>query len=392
MTAVLKNFNQSVFDTAKAINEGKNIIVHQGGTSSGKTFSILQFIIIYSLKHENQLTSIVAETMPHLRRGAMRDFFNILNAAGLYSEKDHNKTENIYKIGSSIIEFFSADSPDKLRGPRRNNLFLNECNNITYDAYDQLHIRTKGWEILDFNPTSEFWVHEYVLKNQNVAFFKTTYLNNKFLDKKIIDSIEEKKNNPKFENWWRVFGLGEIGQSGGLIYPVFETCEQMPEGQYYYGLDFGYSNDETALVQVTKINNKIYCNELIYETGLLNKDIIARLKSLNVGKNIIIADSAEMKTIDEIALAGFNIKPCTKGKDSIMFGIQLVNQFDLVVTKRSLNLIKELRNYAYQKNKDGNYINYPIDYYNHSLDALRYVVVAQYEPKKPSFVGHKVFR
>jgi len=376
MICTLDKFNDPFYWTAKAIQEGKDIVIHQGGTSSSKTWSNLQYIIINSLKHDNELTSIVSETMPHLKRGAMRDFFTIINNAGMYKAENHNKTDNTYKVGNSLVEFFSADSPDKVRGPRRNNLFINECNNISYETYDQLHTRTKGWEILDFNPVSEFWVHNDVLNNDklNTAFFKSTYKNNKFLDKKIIDSIEAKKDNPKYSNWWRIYGMGEIGIFEGLIFPIFHQIEELPiSDSYFYGLDFGYSVDPTSLIKMCKIGNKLYCDELIYETQLLNSDIIKRFTKFAVNKSeLIVADSAEPKSIDEIYRAGYNVKPAIKGADSVVYGLNHLNELEIYVTKRSINLIKELRNYAWDKDKTGKQLNKPIDLFNHAIDAIRY--------------------
>jgi phage terminase large subunit len=390
MICELKNFNDPFYWNIQAIKDGNNLILHQGGTSSSKTWSNLQFIVLWSLKYPNELTSVVSETMPHLKRGAMKDFINILNNAGLYSEKIHNKSEHKFKIGKSIVEFFSADQSDKLRGPRRNNLFINECNNITFDSFEQLNIRTSGWTILDYNPTSEFYVHSDLINLPKSKFFKSTYKNNKFLPAKIIEAIEAKRNNPKYANWWRVYGEGEVGSNEGLIYPKIHIIDSMPEGiTKFYGLDFGYTNDPTALIEVCKKDNALYLNEVIYETQLLNRDIIARMKQHDIKGNMIVADSAEPKTIAEIYGAGFNIHPAEKGKDSINAGIQLINEFDIYVTKDSLNLIKEFRNYQYVKDKNGKTLNVPCDYYNHGLDAVRYLVLKQFS-KKYIFSGHKL--
>lgn len=315
----------------------------------------------------------------------MRDFLNILKEENIYKEKYHNKTDNIYRIGSSTIEFFSVDNADKLRGAGRDILFINECNNVSFEAFQQLEVRTKKQIYLDYNPVSAFWVHDKVLTRDDTLFDKSTYKDNCFLEQSIIQTIEQRREVDT--NWWQVFGLGEIGSSEGVIYNNWNYIDTFPDSYKWvcYGLDFGYTNDETALIKVCFKENEIFAEEIIYQKALTNQQI-AELMKQNDLTNLteIYADSSEPKSIQEIYNCGFiNIKPVVKGKDSILNGIQLIKNYKLNVTKNSLNLIKELRNYTWQENKNNEYVNKPIDNYNHGLDGLRYAVLM----KLGKFIG-----
>lgn len=358
----------------KHVDSERRIIVSQGGTSAGKSYCILQVILLMAVNHKDEtlLFSVVSESLPHLKRGVMRDFFKMLVEEGIYDQKNHNKTDNAYKIGNCTIEFFGADQPDKLRGARRDYLFINECNNIPKSAYDQLEVRTKNQVFLDYNPVSEFWVHEYILPQDGVKFIKSTYKDNPFLDDSIIKSIESRRELDP--SWWKVYGLGEVGSVEGLVYTNWKPVNKFPEHCKWeiMGLDFGYTNDPTALIKIGLKEGEIFLEELVYETGLTNTDITDRFKALEINKNIeIFADSAEPKAIETIRRAGYFIKGAEKGKDSILNGIDIIKQHKLNVTKGSVNLIKELRNYKWMEKGD-KIINKPIDSYNHLLDALRY--------------------
>lgn len=327
--------------------------------------------------------------MPHLKRGALRDFITILQANGLYKRDDHNKSNSYFKVGKSLIEFFSADNDAKLRGARRDVLYINECNNVTYEAYTQLEVRTRKKVLLDFNPVSSFWVHEKVLPLDGTKFIKSTYKDNQFLDASIIRSIEQRaKIDP---NWWRVYGLGEIGTLEGTIFKNFDTVDEFPTECKWiaYGQDFGFTNDPSALIKVALKSGEIYLHEMIYDTGLTNQDLALKYGELGIGPHEqIICDSAEPKSIVEIKRMGYNAKATSKGKDSINNGIDILKRYKINVTKTSLNLIKELRNYQWQKDKDGNYINKPIDNYNHAIDAVRYVALSKIgNPKTIRAVG-----
>lgn len=368
--------------TLKAYSEKPRIILEQGGTSSSKTFSILQLLIIIASKHD-KLISVVSETLPHLKRGAMRDFFNILIGEGIYREKYHNKTDNTYQINNSKIEFFSADNPDKIRGARRDILFINECNNVSYPVYDQLEVRTKETIFLDYNPVSEFWAHEKIKIRDDVYYIQSTYKDNEFLDEKIVTSIESRKDIDP--NWWRVYGLGETGSIEGLVFTNWEIVDEMPEDykKLGYGLDFGFTNDPTALIEVGQQGGFLWLDEKIYETALTNDDIYVKAKKLKIDMETeTIADSAEPKSIEELYRMGWNVKPAVKGRDSINSGIDILKSYQLKVTKNSVNLIKELRNYKWAVDKHGKVLNKPIDNWNHAIDGVRYLALMKLSVEK----------
>lgn len=344
-----------------------------GGTSASKTISIIQILIDYAQRHEKEIISIVSETMPHLRKGAMRDFLSIMQEHKYFIDGRWNKTDSIYTFETgSIIEFFSADQPQRVRGPRRDVLFINEANNIAYETYTQLEIRTKKIVWLDWNPVSEYWVYTEVIgKRDDVDFLTLTYKDNEALDQAIIKTIEARKGNV---NWYKVYGLGELGEAEGRIYTNWKVdLEKIPDEAKLirYGLDFGYSNDPTAIIAIYKYNNAYLLDEVTYLTGLQNKPIADIL--MNLPRALVIADSSEPKSIDEIKGYGINIIGATKGTGSVSQGIQFVQDQVVEVTKRSTNIIKEYRNYLWIKDKNTDKsINDPQEFLNHSMDAIRY--------------------
>lgn len=383
------NFTPIFWKNARA---DSRFVINQGGTSSSKTYSLLQLMITRAWNRSKQgepiLISIVAGTMPHLRRGAMRDFHKLLVSGGLYHERMHNRSEDIYTLGNSQVEFFSADDAAKVRGARRDFLFINECNNVSFDIFEQLEVRTKEQVYLDFNPVAEFWVHQKIMPLPEVTYIHSTYRDNTHLDPRIVRSIEMRKQMPGMENWWRIYGLGEIGLFEGLIYTNWETVEQFPADCKWTlcGLDFGFTNDPTACIRIGYYDGALWLDELIYTTNLTNQEICYHLAQSPLEPHTeIIADSAEPKSIEEIRRAGYNIKPATKGRDSIAAGISLVKSYPLKVTRRSAHLITELRNYSWQRTSNGQWLNTPIDKYNHAMDALRYAI-----QHKLSKVGIKV--
>lgn len=357
--------------TKKISRLTKRIRGISGGTSASKTISILLWLIDYCQTHHDEIISSVSETMPHLRKGAMRDFEIIMKLHGYWKEKNWNATNSIYTFETgSKLEFFSADDDDKVRGPRRDVLFINEANNVSYEVFTQLEIRTRKVVWLDWNPVSEFWFYTELKDQPNVDFLILTYRDNEALEQSIIDSIERRKNN---KNWWLVYGEGLLGEAEGRIYTGWNTdLEEIPMGSRLerYGLDFGYTNDPTAIVAIYKWNDVRVIDEVCYLKGLSNKNIVDLL--LNLPRALIIADSAEPKSIDEIAGYGLNIIGVTKGQNSIKQGIQNVQEQKIFVTKRSLNVIKEYRNYLWITNKDGQTVNEPQDFLNHTMDAIRY--------------------
>jgi len=370
-----------VFD--KNIESSKRLVINQGGTSSSKTWSILQLLLILAVKKDNLVISVVSETLPHIKRGAMRDFTMMLKNAGLYNQDMHDRTNNAFHFGTSFIEFFGADSEDKVRGPRRDILFLNECNNIKQSTFDQLEVRTKERIYLDYNPVQEFWIHELMQYRDDYDYIHSTYKDNDLLDERIIKSIEQRKH---IRNWWRVYGEGQTGQLEGLVFDEWQQVDKFPEHCKWelYGLDFGYTNDPTSITKVGYFNGALYADEYLYKTGLTNNDIAKFIK--NNKMNVVIADSAEPKSIEEIYRHGINIKGAQKGKDSINFGIDLMKDYPIKVTKRSTNLIKELRNYSWQVDKEGKKVNKPIDLYNHGIDSFRYATMYQLAGKRKAKV------
>lgn len=347
-----------------------------GGTRSGKTFSALQLLIFLALSDKTPtLTSVVSETFPHLKRGAIRDFKVILGDQ--FNENAWSATDNLYAFpNGSKIEFFSADQPSKVHGPARDRLFINEAVNIPYETARQLFVRTRGFILCDYNPTHAFWMHEHIQPRPECVSIKTTYRDNDFLTPLQVAEIESNKTDKK---WWKVYGEGEVGQLEGLVYE-FEQIDMMPEPDGFVetiGMDFGFTNDPTAIVHILADTGRkhLYIDELCYRTHMLNSDIIHELKDIP-HRVEIYADCAEPKSIAEIRTAGINIRPCDKDapvkSEKLTFQIQWLQGWKMFVTKRSLNIIHELRNYTWAKDADGNALNHPIDKYNHALDALRY--------------------
>ena len=351
----------------------KRIRIVRGGTSSSKTFSIIPMLIEYATTNINAEISVVAESIPHLKRGALRDFLKIMDMIGMYNDASFNKSSLVYKFSTgSFIEFFSADSPSKLRGARRDILFINECNNVSFESYYQLAIRTRKFIYLDYNPVSEFWVDTELIHDKDAEMIVLTYKDNEALEPAIVKEIEKARDKSASSsywlNWWNVYGLGQIGTLEGVIFNNWQQCEAIPTDAEFisYGLDWGFTNDPTALIEVYRLNGELYINELLYQTRLTNQDIISRLKQIGVtNSQCIVADSAEPKSIQDISNAGFWVEPARKGADSIKNSIDKLQTFNLHITKHSLNLIKELRNYKWAKDREGKALNAPEDCYNH---------------------------
>lgn len=343
-----------------------------GGTSASKTISILIWLIGYAQTEHDKLVSVVSETMPHLRKGAMRDFEQIMRGHGYWDDNRWNKTSSIYTFETgSIIEFFSADQPERIKGARRDVLFVNEANNITLETYTQLEVRTRSIIWLDWNPVSEFWWYTDILPNNDVDFIKLTYKDNEALEPSIVQSIESKRHNRLF---WQVYGLGELGEAEGRIYTGWQSIDAVPHEARLErrGLDFGYTNDPTAIISIYYYNGGFILDQELYRKGLSNKAIADVLNNLDKPGTLVVADSAEPKSIDEITSYGVPIIATTKGRDSVAQGIQYVQQQQISMTKRSVDLIKEYRNYLWEVDKDGKIINTPQDYLNHAMDAIRY--------------------
>lgn len=376
-------FDTVVFrSTTAGLLTGKPLIVQQGGTSSGKTYSIILALVMHMQRKPGLRCSVVSCTLPHLKRGAIRDFFSITSMIG--GLEKWNQTDCVGAIKGGLIEFFSADNDGKLRGGKRDILFVNEANLISYEKYWQLSIRTGKTVIIDFNPVANFWFHTEVLPDASDILFKiTTYRDNPRVPEKIVREIEALKN--KDSNFYRVYGLGKTGNITGLVFPEFTLVDDFPAEakKKAIGLDFGFTNDPTAAVQIGFLHGDLYLHELIYETGLTNLDISERLKQACITKrDEIYADSAEPKSIEELRRMGWNIRGASKR--DINFGIDLLRRYSLKVTKDSLNLAKELRNYSWKTDATGKRLNVPIDAFNHAIDSARYACIEKIAlPKLP---------
>lgn len=370
----------SVFSkNLQAYIDGYRTIVNKGGTRSSKTWSTLQLLYIIALKSKKpRLISIVSESFPHLRRGCMRDFEKMLKDDGLWDDANWNATDKIYRVGVSSIEFFGVDSPGKVHGPARDILYMNECINVAYEIYRQLMARTTETIFLDYNPAFEFWVDEKVLPESDAILIHSTYKDNEKLSPAQVRDIEKQKHiDPA---WFEVYGLGLTGKLTGTILTNWDIVTTLPQNykRRFIGIDFGFTNDPTAIVDVILSEGDIWIDEIAYDRGLTNPDI-SRIIIDRVGRGVpIIADSAEPKSIAEIRNHGLSIEGALKGKDSIEIGLQVMNRYNKHITQRSTNILDEYRRYRWAEDKNGNSLRIPIDKYNHSIDAQRYVFLNKF--------------
>lgn len=375
-----------IYDAAR---RRPRVISNRGGTRSGKTYSTLQFLheLIARADGPGDVTSVVSETMPHLKRGAIRDFEDNLGRP-LTGDPRWNATDCIYTYPNGAkLEFFSADNPAKVQGPARKRLFVNECNHVGWDTYRQLAVRTQGIILLDYNPAAPFWAMDKVECRDNCVLIRSTYLDNlDFLTPAQVEEIEANKGD---ERWWRVYGLGEVGTLEGAILD-FETVDALPDGPEAsslaeaWGIDFGFTNDPTAVVRVLADTRRkhLYVRQLCYRRRMTNADIAALLKAEGATRTTeVYADCAEPKSIAEISAEGLNVLPCDKDAPvrsrKLLFQLQWLRGWRLLVTKDSLDLIRELRNYVWAKDRDGNDLNEPIDAWNHAIDAMRYAAYSK---------------
>lgn len=374
----------------RSLNSRTKIV--RGGTSAGKTICILLILIDYAIKNKGKEISVVSESVPHLRRGAYKDFLGILKSMNRYKDVQLNKSTLKYTFtNGSYIEFFSTDQPDKLRGARRTDLYINECNNIPFDAYQQLIVRTSGNVWLDYNPSSVFWVDKELIGKEDTDFVTLTYKDNDSLPVSIVNEIEKAKEKGKtstyWANWWRVYGLGELGSLEGACIPDWKEIDTVPNEARLlgYGMDFGYSVDPTTLIALYKWNDSYIFDEVLYKKGMLNRDIHRFLEASNIRESIT-ADSAEPKSIAELQQYGNNIHGVSKGRDSVVYGINLINQNEIFVTSRSKNLKRELGGYVWAKDKEGNTLQKPTGEHPDCIDAARYVLTDQLEnPNKGNY-------
>ena len=356
----------------KAYRSKTRITCLQGGTRSSKTYSLCQLFIVKCLEDTGRTFTIVRKTLPALKGTAYRDVLNILKDMELYSEENHNKSELSYLLNGNLIEFISVDQPQKIRGRKRDYLWLNEANELTYEDWTQLILRTTEQIYLDYNPSDPYsWIYEKVQTRDDCTFIKSTYKANPFLDEDTIAEIERLKDIDP--DYWRVYGLGEIGSIQTMIFRNFNLVDDVQGRLIGYGLDFGFTNSPTALVEVRQLDDNLYIKELLYEKRLTNTDLANKLKEFGISRQSeIIGDSAEPKSIEEIYRQGFNIKPAKKGA-GIHLGLDIMRRYKLHITKDSLNAIKEFRGYKWSTDKNGDVLNTPVKVNDHLIDATRYL-------------------
>lgn len=361
----------TVFEKNVEAYESKKyrVIGNQGSTRSTKTYSLCQLAALYIPYREKKSISVVSPSLPHLKRGARRDFLEVLETAGVYSDKLFNKTDNIYHYpNGSYVEFFGVDEPGKVRGPGRDILIVNEANLIPFSIYKQLALRTKEMIFIDFNPVEEMsWVYDVVDAEGNIMIH-STYLDNPFLSREQREEIESLKLAD--ENLWKVFGLGLRGASSEIIYTHWKIVDEIPEGaEMVMGQDFGY-NVPSALLNIGFYEGAVYWDEEIYESKLTTGDLIERYKSLNINRRReLYCDNAEPKTIEEIRRAGYNARPADK---DVTEGIRKTKSMPLYITRRSVNVLKEIRSYKWKTDRDGKVLDEPVKFMDHAMDAGRY--------------------
>ena len=376
--------NITTSKTYRDIDNSKKICILQGGTRSSKSYSALQWILVHALMEPNIVVSVVRKSFPSMRVSIMRDWQSILKQLEIWSDDNWSATEHIYNFDNgSMVEFMSIDSSEKRKGSARDYLFIDECNELSREDYFQLFIRTRKKTIIAYNPSfgTNHYIFNEIQTHPESSLYVSTFLDNPFLEKSIIDEIERLKYvNPEY---YKIYGLGLPGNNVGTIFSA-ELVEEIPDEAEFvaFGMDFGFSIDPTTLIAVYKWRENLYFEELLYKKGLVTSEIIAELKSLDVERNIIWGDSAEGRLIEEIYRAGFNIKPVKKGKDSIKMGIDIMHQHKLHILKSSVNIVREFSEYVWTVNKNGDFENIPVDYSNHAIDAIRYVCMEQLNQKK----------
>jgi len=365
------------------IDAGSRITQHIGGTRSGKTYAILQWIIVQALETPQTIT-IVRKTIPSLKRTVIKDFKDILTNLKIWSDEAFNITDRQYKLYDSTIQFISTDDADKLRGIKSNILFIDEASEIDEESYFQLSIRTTGRIILAYNPTVS--PYHWLRQMQDVDRYVTTYKDNIYLEKEIVRAIEDlETKNPKY---WKIYGKGEFAPNDKAVF-TFDIVDDWNEdvdnfGAEFvaFGMDFGFSSDPTTLCAVYKNGENIYVEELMYDKGLVTKDIADKLDKLDITKSEEIwCDSAEPRLVEELYRMGFNAKPVKKGPDSIKFGIGVLQNYKIKINKKSQNLINEMYAYQYATDKHGYTTDVPEGGLDHLIDALRYVAMMKLSQK-----------
>lgn len=367
----------------------KKININQGGTSSGKTFSIIQLLFTHAITKPMQVITVVGQDIPNLKKGAYRDAKSIYNSSSTLKQWFYkpNETDRIFTCSNgSVIEFSSFKDAQDAKSGKRDYLFINEADGISYDIYWQLAIRTRKKIYIDYNPTSRFWVHDNLIGKPDVKLIISDHRHNPFLSKEEHEKIEGISDVELF----KVYSRGKTGQIKGVIYSKWDIVDEMPSvyKERWLGLDFGFVNDPTALVDIRLSEGELWVDELLYNTGMLNRDIANEYRNLVKSLVQIVADSAEPKSIAELSCLGLKIEPSMKGPDSIKNGIDILKRYKIHITRRSVNLRKEISNYKWKVDRNGRVLNEPVDIFNHGMDAMRYVALNKLSVR-PQFKGAK---
>ena len=373
----------------QAIEAKERIKVFQGGTRSGKTYALCQYLIyLLTTRKDALVISIVRKTLPALKGSVQRDFILLLENLGLYYQGNHNKSENTFQYKNHLVEFLSVDDSQKIRGRKRTHCFLNEGNELFMEDFSQLNMRTTEEMLIDFNPSDPVhWLYDEVIERDDCFLSVTTHKDNQFLPSELVNEIERIKDRDP--DYWRVYGEGQRAVfSNRQIFQNWEyiPLKEFPELDWHLGCDFGFSNDQTAILMVAKKNDKLYVHELLYAKGMTNRDIAEFLKREGKNQMLMYCDSAEPKSIEELRQMDVLAKAAIKGAGSINAGISLIKEFDVIVSSESKNLQKEQQMYFWEELKDGTIINKPIDKYNHLMDALRYATYSRYKNRNDFFV------
>ncbi|HEY8783947.1 MAG TPA: terminase large subunit [Mucilaginibacter sp.] len=367
-------------------NSKAHIVINQGGTSSGKTYSIEQVLFCLACETEKQVITIAGQDIPNLKAGALRDALNIYYSSVILQAmvKNYNRTDRIFEFhNGTIIEFKSYDNAQDAKSGKRDYLFVNEANGVGWDVYAELALRTRKKIFIDYNPNSAFWVHDNLVGKPGVEVIISDHRHNPFLSDQIRDKIETLRDVDT--ELWRVYARGLTGKIAGLVLNNWQVCEQKPESARLLaaGLDFGFTNDQTGFLLVYKQNGELWVDEVLYETGLTNPDISARLTAAGISKSIeIVADSAEPKSIEELRRLGWHVTGAKKGADSIKNSIDILKRYTLNITRQSVNLRNELARYKWRTDRSGKAMNEPVDSWNHLIDPLRYVALNKLKIKK----------
>ncbi|GAA4905664.1 PBSX family phage terminase large subunit [Mucilaginibacter defluvii] len=370
LTSVLFDLNYKATDA---------VVVNQGGTSSGKTFAILQVLFCLACETGGLVITVCGQDMPNLKAGAVRDALAIYNSSLPLNAavKMYNKSDRFFEfINGSIIEFRSYDSAQDAKSGKRDYLFVNEANGISWDVYNELALRTKKRVFLDYNPNIEFWVHNKLLGRDGVQLIISDHRHNPFIEDSVRQKIEALRHID--EGLWKVYARGLTGKISGLVFNNWRVCEAIPHNARLIatGLDFGFTNDPTACLQVYRQNGELWVHELFYEPALTNTDIAAKLKQYGLNFNHeVVADSAEPKSIEELRRMGWLISAAKKGPDSVANSIDILQRYKINITRASTNLRNELGRYKWKTDKAGRSVNQPVDAWNHLVDALRYVAL-----------------